>query len=101
VVHFVCELILTNANDKQLIEFGLVNLPYELFSLKHNPDKTDPLYFKQMLKHYGLTSNEVIYFEHSPDAVKSAQSMSIISHYYDPDKKDLGLLKRFLDENLS
>ena len=33
------KIILTNANDEQVVEFGLINLPYEMFTLKHNPDK--------------------------------------------------------------
>lgn len=94
------KIILTNANDEQIIQFGLTNLPYELFTLKHNPDKTDPSYFKQMFEHFKLNSDDVVYFEHNMDAVKSAQSMGIVSHYYDPDKKDLTSLKDFLDKNI-
>ena len=91
------KLILTNANDEQMIEYGLVNLPYEMFTLKHNPDKTDPNYFKQMLEKYNLRVEDVIYFEHNPDAVKSAESIGITSYFYDADKKDLDELKIFLD----
>lgn len=93
------KIVLTNANDDQMVEFGLTNLPYELYTLKHNPDKTDPEYFKKMLKHFNLKPKDVIYFEHNPEAVKSAQSLGIISHYYDPDKKDLKALRAFLDKN--
>ena len=93
------KIILTNANDAQMIEFGLTNLPYELFTLKHNPDKTDPIYFQTMLKNFNLKAEDVIYFEHNPEAVKSAQSMGITSYYYDAAKKDLESLKLFLDEN--
>jgi len=91
------KIILTNANDDELIEFGLVNLPYEFFTLKHNPDKTNTEYFKKMLEHFNLQSEDVIYFEHNPEAIKSAQSLRIVSYYYDPDKKDLQALKQFLD----
>lgn len=94
------KIILTNADDKQMVEFGLTNLPYELFTLKHNPDKTDPDYFEQMLKHYNLQSSDVIYFEHNPEAVKSAQSIDISSYHYDSGKRDLIALKQFLDKNL-
>ena len=94
------KIILTNANDDQMIEFGLTNLPYELFTLKHKPDKVDPKYFKKMLEHFSLKPEDVIYFEHNSDAVKSAQSVGITSYYYDPDKKDLKDLKSFLDKNI-
>ncbi len=30
------KIILTNANDEQMVEFGIVNMPYEVFTLKHN-----------------------------------------------------------------
>lgn len=95
------KIILTNANDAQMKEFGLENLPYELFSLKHSPDKTDPRYFTTMLKSFNLKSKDVIYFEHNIKAVESARSMGIISYHYDMDKKDLATLKKFIDNNLA
>lgn len=94
------KIILTNANDEQIVEFGLTNLPYELFTLKHNPDKTNPTYFNQMLEHFKLKSEDTLYFEHNMEAVKSAQSVGIVSHYYDPDKKNLADLKDFIDKNI-
>ena len=93
------KIILTNANDEQLAPFGLVNLPYEMFTMKHNPDKVDPIYFETMLKQYSLTADDVIYFEHNPDAVKSAESVGIKSYFYDSETKDLEGLKTFLDNN--
>lgn len=95
------KLIVTNANDEQMIEYGLVNLPYEMFTLKHNPDKTDPEYFKKLLSTYNFKPEDVIYFEHNEDAVKSAQSVGIVSHFYDGSKKDLEALKLFLDTQLA
>lgn len=94
------KIVLTNANDEQIENYELNNLPYELFTLKHNPDKVDPEYFKQMLKHFGLSSKEVVYFEHNLDSVKSAQSVGIVSYHYDPEKKDMESLKNFLDKNV-
>ncbi len=94
------KIILTNANDAQMIEFGLVNLPYELFSLKHNPDKIDPIYFKKMLENFSLKVEDVVYFEHNLKAVESAQSLGVPSHHYDSSKKDLEALKGFLIHNL-
>lgn len=94
------KIILTSANDEQMKKFGLNDMPYEVFTLRHNPEKTDPKYFETMLEHFGLTKDDVVYFEHNEDAVKSAQSISIVSYHYDNDKKDLEGLKKFLDKNL-
>jgi len=94
------KIILTNANEEQIVEFGLTNLPYELFTLKHNPDKTDPKYFEKMLGNFNLQAENVVYFEHNPEAVKNAQSVGITSYHYDAEKKDLQALKKFLDETV-
>jgi len=94
------KIIITNANDEQFEKFNLKNLPYEVFTLKHNPDKTDPQYFKTLLDHFQLRAEDVVYFDHNPEAVKSAESNRITSHRYDPDKKDLLKLKNFLYKNL-
>lgn len=94
------KIILTGANDEQYKKFGLDKMPYEVFTLKHNPEKTDPKYFETMLQHFGLDKDDVVYFEHNPEAVKSAESVGIKSYYYNPEKKDLVALKNFLTENL-
>jgi HAD superfamily hydrolase (TIGR01509 family) len=94
------KIILTGASDDKRELFGLNKMPYEVFTLKHNPEKTNPEYFKIMLKNFNLNKDEVIYFEHNPDAVKSAQSVGINTYYYDNNKKDLEKLKEFLDNNV-
>lgn len=94
------KIILTNANDEQIIEFGLTDLPYELFTLKHNPDKTDPAYFQKMLENFNLKAEDCIYFEHTPQAVEIARSVGIKSYYFDEQKRDLEQLKIFLNSNL-
>lgn len=94
------KILLTGANDKQFKEFGLDKMPYEVFTLKHNPEKTDPEYYRKMLKHFGLTKEDVVYFEHNPGAVKSAKSVGIKTFFYDSNKKDLNSLKAFLTVNL-
>jgi len=78
----------------------LDKMPYPVFTLKHNPEKTDPVYYLKMLEHFSLTKEEAIYFEHNPEAVKSAQSVGINSYHFDYDKKDLSALKEFLDMNI-
>lgn len=75
-------------------------MPYEVFTLKHNPKKTDPNYYKILLEKYNLDTSEIIYFEHNPKAVESAQSVGINSYFYDNNTKDLASLKKFLDINL-
>lgn len=94
------KILLTGANDEQIIEFGLQNMPYELFTLKHSPEKTSPEYYQKMLEHFGLKADEFIYFEHDPEAVKSAQSVGITTYFYDQDKKDIESLKKFIDQNI-
>ena len=93
------KIILTGANDEQFKLFGLDNMPYEVFTLKHNPEKTNPEYYQILFKKFGFNKEEVIYFEHNIKAVESAQSIGINTYFYDNDKKDLGSLKKFLDEN--
>ena len=94
------KILLTGANDEQFKKFGLDKMPYEVFTLKHNPEKTNPKYYEMILEHFGLTKDDVVYFEHNPEAVKSAQSVGIKTHFYDSEKKDLESLKKFLDESL-
>ncbi|MDQ5949108.1 MAG: glucose-phosphatase [Patescibacteria group bacterium] len=93
------KIILTGANDEQFKKFGLDKMPYEVFTLKHNPEKTDSSYYEKMLDNFGLNKEEVVYFEHNLDAVKSAQSIGVKTYFYDNDKKDLDGLKEFLDKN--
>ncbi len=94
------KIILTGANDEQFKNFGLDKMPYKVFTLKHNPEKADPSYYQKMLEHFGLSKNEVVYFEQNPLAVKSAESVGIKTYYYDPEKKDLEALRNFLTKNV-
>ena len=94
------KIILTGADDEQLKKFGLDDMPYEVFTLKHNPEKTDPKYYEKMLKHFSLNKDDVVYFEHDENAVKSAKIVGIRTYNYDSKKKGLITLKDFLLENL-
>lgn len=94
------KIILTGANDEQFKLFNLAKAPYEVFTLKHDPEKTDAKYFEIMLQHYNLNKDELIYFEHNPEAVKSAESIGIKSYYYNHQNKDLKVLKDFLNNNV-
>jgi len=94
------KILLTGADDEQMVEFGLLDVPYEVFTLKHDPEKTDPAYYEQMLERFGLSASDVVYFEHNPAAVESAEHVGIPTHHWDENKKDYAALKQFLDENL-
>lgn len=94
------KLILTGANDEQFNKFNLHEAPYDVFTLEHNPEKTEPEYYSRMLEYFNLKSSGVIYFEHNPDAVKSAESVGIKTYFYDHNKRDLTELKEFIDSNL-
>ncbi len=94
------KIIVTNANDEQLVSLGIVNMPYEVFTLKHEPDKVEPEYFLQLFAKYSLKPEDVIYFEHNLEAVAAAKSLGIESHHYDKDARDLVALKEFIDSKV-
>jgi len=94
------KIILTNAGKERYKQYGLDKVPYEVFTLEHNPEKTDPKYYELMLKHFNLDKGDVLYFENKLEAVKSAEVMGIKSYHYDPQKRDLESLKKFLKANL-
>lgn len=94
------KIILTGATDEQFKKFGLDKLPYEVFTLRHNPEKTHPKYYEMMLEHFNLDKVDVIYFEHAEKATESARSAGINSYHYDSEKRDLEALKSFIDKNI-
>ena len=94
------KLVLTGANDEQFKEFNLNRSPYEVFTLKHDPEKTDPKYFEILLNKYELQPSEVVYFEHNQEAAEVAKQAGIKTMFYDCSKRDLKELKVFLDSNL-
>lgn len=95
------KIILTGANDEQFQKFGLDNMPYEVFTQKHNPEKTNPEYYKTLLIQFHLKEDEVVYVEHSKEAVESARSVGIESYLYDDETKNVEGIKKFLNETLS
>ncbi len=94
------KIILTGANQEQIQKYSLNTLPYKLFTLNHNPEKTNPEYFKIMLKHFNLTPQDTIYIEHKEQVVKIAQSLDITSHHYNTESKDVETIKIFIEQNL-
>lgn len=93
------KIILTNANDEEIEKF-LPNMPYEIFTMRHNPDKPNPEYYKAMLAKFGFNPEDVVYFEHNPEAVKSAESVGIKTYHYNRDEKNMEMLKDFLLKSL-
>ncbi len=94
------KIILTGADKEKQKFYALDKVPYELFTLNRNPEKANPEYYRILLDKFNLDISNVVYFEHTPEAVKSAQSLGIDTYFYDDNKKDLTELKKFLDENL-
>lgn len=94
------KILLTNSSKEQNEEHGIINMSYEVFTLSHNPGKSDPEYYKIMLEKFDLKANKVIYFEHGKDAVKAAQSLGIKTYWYDKNKKDIGSLREFIENNI-
>lgn len=93
------KIIVTNANAEEQITFGMHNMPYPVFSLAHNPNKSDANYFAIMLQQYNLSREDVVYFEHNIDAVTSAKSIGIPTFHYNK-LENLDHLNHFLNSNL-
>lgn len=94
------KIVLTNADDNQLIEFGIDKSPYPVFTLKHNPNKTDGGYYEKMLEHFSLSARNCIYIEHNKEAVEQAEKVGIITHHFNKDTRDLINLKKFIETNI-
>ena len=95
------KIIVTNANDEEIVKFGLNKVPYEVFTLKHKPEKTDSKYFRLLMRQYNLKVEDLVYFEHNQGAVESARSLGIKTFHYNPEKRDLDALKIFLDSSIN
>lgn len=93
------KIVLSWANEQQIIKFRLDKLPYEMFTMKHDPEKSDPLYYSSMLDHYWLQSQQTLYVEHNADAVRSAESVWIITLHYTIDSTDILKVRKFIDMN--
>ncbi|MFT7328065.1 MAG: HAD superfamily hydrolase (TIGR01509 family) [Crocinitomicaceae bacterium] len=94
------KIIVTNAPAEKFEEFGLNYVPYPVFTLSKQPSKSDPEYFNILFEEYSIFASECIYIEHNKEAVASAQSVGIKSYYFNSEKKDLKLLKEFIDNSI-
>lgn len=94
------KIVATNADDEEIIKFGIDKSPYKIFTLKHNPNKDCAIYYQELFKKYDIVAENVIYFEHNLNAVKSAQKNNILTFHFHKDKRNLGELRKFLNSNL-
>ncbi len=95
------KIVVTNADDDRMMEPDFSEVPYEIFSLHNDPNKSDPEYYQLLLIQLSLNMEDVIYFEHNPEAVKSAESVGITTYHFDPENRDIEALKNFLLHELS
>ena len=77
------KIILTNANQNERIDYGIIEMPYIVFSLNHNPEKTDPKYFEILCEKYKLNLDDLLYIEHNKKAYETAISLGIKSFLYE------------------
>tara|TARA_B110000263_G_C15210614_1_gene465029 strand:+ start:302 stop:688 length:387 start_codon:yes stop_codon:yes gene_type:complete len=94
------KIVLTGANDKEFSEHGLDKISYEVFTLKHNPEKSDPNYYKILLEKLDLAVEALVYIEHNLEAVHSAESLNINVFHYNKDLRDINKLNEFLKINI-
>jgi FMN phosphatase YigB (HAD superfamily) len=90
------KVILTNANDEEMAAYHFDAAPYKVFTLKHQPDKTDPDYYTIMLKFFEFKPFDLVYIEHNPLAVANAEAAGILTFYYNTEQPDLEGLAAFL-----
>lgn len=94
------KLVVTNANPREQIEYGINHSPYPVFTMNHNPNKTDPSYFNILMSNYHLQATDIIYIEHNIKAVESASSLGISSYHFDKDLRDIDKLKKRIQQQL-
>ncbi len=95
------KIVLTGADDEQFKRFHLDQSPYPVFTLKHNPEKTDRKYWEILLNKYDLKACQTLYFEHNAAAADTAQAVGIPTYYYNHKQADLAALKAFIDANIN
>ncbi len=88
-------IIVTNTEEKE-IKSKLEKYNFDVFTLLKNPDKSNLDYFKILLDKYKLKAEEVIYFDHKEENIKSAKSIGITSELY----KNNGQVEKFIEENI-
>jgi FMN phosphatase YigB (HAD superfamily) len=93
------KVIATGANEEQMKKYGLDNPPYPVYSGAHNPEKTDPEFYKRFMREHKLHSEDVVMFDQAVSAVRSAGLAGIPAYCFNVEVGDLLALKSFLDSN--
>jgi alanyl-tRNA synthetase len=70
---------------------------WKAFSLEEEKiKKENPEYFNTLLKRFNLVPEEVIYFDHDKNSIKTAEKLGILSKHY----TDINSIKKFIEDNL-
>lgn len=76
-------------------------MPYEIFTLKHNPEKTDGGYYEKFLEQYNIQAERCFYIEHNKEAAEKAKKLGIETLLFDKEKRDLEEVMKFLQNNFT
>lgn len=93
------KIVVANADESEMSKLWLSTLDYEVFSLAHEPNKINPLYFDILLKTYNLLPKDAVYFDASEEAVQAAWSMWITSYKFHKGM-NINALNNYLKINL-
>ncbi len=88
-------IVVSNTQNENIDEI-LEQTPFEFFTQYRNPEKSNSQYFKKLLEEYHLKPEEVIYLDHKPENVKSAQSIGITAKQYKSNRD----AQEFIEANL-
>lgn len=94
------KIVVTGANKEQAQKYGLDRCPYPVFTCEHNPEKSEPEYFKILMREYQLKATDIVYFDHTPQAISSAGRVGISTFLFNAEVNDILALKAFLDSQV-
>jgi leucyl-tRNA synthetase len=95
----VTKIILTNAKDGVLVKLEdlIKEYNWKIFSLKFEPEKTDPEYYKIAVTELNIDIKNTIYFDHSEANLNSAKLSNINSFQYLNNKQTIELVGDFVN----
>jgi HAD superfamily hydrolase (TIGR01509 family) len=97
--------LLKNIDNKKILvvngykdeaEELLKNHGFEVFSFEGKIKKDNEQFFKKLLEKYSLNKEDVIYFDHAEENIKSARNVGILSELY----KNNNQIKKFIEPNI-